>query len=195
MNTKKMIAQRLGDILSPLCSSTVDKLASILMCTVLKKNDIFLKEKNVSDQICYVESGLIRQFYSTDDRDVTEHFACENDFIFCIENFLHQKPEYLAIEALEPTVLYGIPYEPLMELIEECPDAGVMYQKLLERILYNLQSKINSFRFETTHERYRNLLNERPEIIKRVPLVHIASFLLMSPETLSRVRSRLLTKW
>jgi CRP-like cAMP-binding protein len=187
-----MIAQRLGDILSPLSDSTADKLASILIRTVLKKNDIFLKGKEVSDQICYVESGLIRQFYCTDDRDVTEHFACENDFLFCTGRFLCQKVDDRAIEALEPTVLYGIPYEPLMELIKECPDAGVMYQKFLERALLSIQGKINSFRFETSQERYQNLLNERPEIIKRVPLVHIASYLLMSPETLSRVRSRLL---
>ncbi len=194
MNAKRFIAQRLGEIISPLSDNSVDKLASILIQTDLKKNDILLREGEISDQIYFVQNGLLRQFYYKNGRDLTEHFACENNIFMSIESFILREPSYLMIEALEPTVLFGVPNKQLRALIDECPDVGVMYYRTMELILVGIQRKIDSFRFETAHERYLRLLNERPEIVKRAPLVHIASYLLMSPETLSRVRAGLLLK-
>lgn len=189
MNANRRIVQRLTEIISPLNDNTVEKLASILKRLELKKNEVHLREGEISDQIYYVENGLIRQFYFKNGKDLTEHFACEGNIFMNIESYLLQEPTHLMIEALEPTVLYGIPYEPLMSLIEECPDAGVMYRRFMELILVGIQRKIDSFRFENARERYDRLMYERPEIVKRAPLIHIASYLLMSPETLSRVRS------
>ncbi len=190
MNANRRIVQKLMKITSPLNNDTVEKLASILVRTELKKNTIHLKEGEISNQIYYVEKGLIRQFYYKNGRDLTEHFACEGNILMNIESYLLQEPTYLMIEALESSVLYGIPYEPLMPLLNVYPDLGVMYRVFMELILVGIQRKIDSFRFETARERYDRLLRERPEIIKRAPLVHIASYLLMSPETLSRVRAR-----
>lgn len=189
MNTNRSIVQKLVEITSPLNDSTVEKLASILLQTELKKNEVHLSEGEVSNQLYYVEKGLIRQYYYKNGKDLTEHFACEGNIFMNIESYLLQEPTCLMIEALEPTVLYGIPYEPLMSLIEEHPEVGVMYRRFMELLLIGIQRKIDSFRFETAKERYNRLLRERPEIVKRAPLIHIASYLLMSPETLSRVRA------
>jgi CRP-like cAMP-binding protein len=192
MNTNKSIAKRLGEIVSPLSSNAVGKLASILIRTELKKNETLLREGEISNQIYFVQSGLIRQYYYKNGRDLTEHFACENNIFVNIESYLFQKPTNLIIEALEPTVLYRIPYRQLSVLMDECRDIGILYRRFIEQILISTQQKIDSFRFETASERYYRLLKERPEIVKRAPLVHIASYLLMSPETLSRVRSGML---
>ncbi|MDR3142880.1 MAG: Crp/Fnr family transcriptional regulator [Tannerellaceae bacterium] len=192
MNTNKSVAQRLGEIVFPLSNNDVEKLASILIRTELKKNEIFLREGEISNQMYFVQSGLIRQYYYKNGRDLTEHFACENNIFINIESYLLQEPTHLIIEALEPTVLYGIPYRQLSVLMAEYRDISVLYQRFVEQILISVQQKIDSFRYETANERYYRLLKERPEIIKRAPLVHIASYLLMSPETLSRVRSGVL---
>ncbi len=192
MNANRTIVQRLSEIVSPLSDNAVDKLASILIRTDLKKNEVLLREGEISDQMYFVESGLIRQFYYKNGKDLTEHFAAENNIFINIESYLLHEPTYLLIEAIEPTVLYGIPYEPVMKLMEDYPDIAVLYRRYMELILIGIQRKIDSFRFETANERYHRLMRERPEIVKRAPLVHIASYLLMSPETLSRVRAGML---
>ncbi|WP_280746248.1 MULTISPECIES: Crp/Fnr family transcriptional regulator [unclassified Parabacteroides] len=193
MNTNKSsIVQQLSEKISTLNDNSVDKLASILVRVELKKNECFLKEGDVADSVYFVHSGLIRQFYYKNGKDFTEHLACEGNVFMNIESYLLQTPTYLFIEALEPTVLYGIPYKEIVALMDEYPDISVLYRKIIEQVLLKVQRKIDSFRFENANERYRRLLRERPEIVRRVPLIHIASYLLMTPETLSRVRSSIL---
>ncbi|RHJ94993.1 Crp/Fnr family transcriptional regulator [Parabacteroides bouchesdurhonensis] len=175
----------------PISNEAVDKFASILIRTNLKKNTMFLREGEVCTQIGYVEKGMIRQFYYKNNKDLTEHFACEHSIFICIESFLRQRPARLMVEALENTVLYGIPHDPLLEMAAEDYEIEMIYRGLLEDSLILSQRKTDSFRFETANERYNRLLKEHPEIIRRAPLSHIASYLLMTPETLSRVRASL----
>ena len=68
-------------------------------------------------------------------------------------------------------------------------EVNMFYRKILEFSLIVSQVKADSWRFETAHERYNKLMRYQPEVIKRAPLSHIASYLLMTPETLSRVRA------
>lgn len=189
MSTNENIVQKLMKITSELGAGTADKLASVLVCTQLNKNEIHLKEGEVSNHLYYVDKGLVRQYYYKDGKNLTEHFACEGDFFMNVESYLLREPTSSFIEAIEPTILYGIPYEPLMLLINEYPDLGIMYRRFMELILIDIQRKIEFLRLETARARYDRLLKERPEIIRRAPLAYIASYLQMSPETLSRVRA------
>lgn len=93
------------------------------------------------------------------------------------------------IEALEDSIVYLLPYDKLMQLTEISWEINMFYRKILEYSLIVSQVKADSWRFETARERYNLLLSTQPEVIKRAPLSHIASYLLMTPETLSRVRS------
>ncbi|MDR1936927.1 MAG: Crp/Fnr family transcriptional regulator [Tannerellaceae bacterium] len=192
---KKIIAQQMGERVSHVMSdAAVEKLASILVHMEIGKNEFLLRKGEVSSLVYYVKSGLLRQYCYKNGKELTEHFACEENIFINIDSFFHQTPTHAMIEALEPVVLYGIPYKPLMELIRECREINLMYCHILEMLLQGIHKKINAFRLETANERYLRLLKERPEIIRRVPLVHIASYLLMSPETLSRVRAGILNE-
>ncbi|MDR1918214.1 MAG: Crp/Fnr family transcriptional regulator [Tannerellaceae bacterium] len=192
---KKIIAQQMGERVSHIMSDVAaEKLASILVHMEVGKNEFLLKEGDVSNLVYYVKSGLLRQFSYKNGKELTEHFVFEGNVFINIESFFHQKPTHARIEALEPVVLYGIPYKPFMSLIQESHEISFMYCHLLETMLLGIHKKINEFRLETANERYLRLLKERPEIIRRVPLVHIASYLLMSPETLSRVRAGILNE-
>lgn len=122
---------------------------------------------------------------------MTENFAIENDICFDIESYLYQKPSKMMIETLEPTVVYCIPNEALFALINSCADINKMYRVMLESILVKKYHRIDSFRLDVAAERYKRFLKEYPGIVQRAPLLHIASYLLMSPETLSRVRGSL----
>jgi CRP-like cAMP-binding protein len=132
---------------------------------------------------------MVRQYYYKNKKDVTEHFSFEGRIVFCIESFLKQEPCRLIVEALENSKLYAIPYDDLNNLMVRNQEIEMLYRKILEHVAISSQQHADSQRFESATERYERLLNEKPEIILRAPMVHIASFLQMTPETLSRVRN------
>ena len=169
----------------------LEKLASILVRTEIKKGQNFLNEGDVCKQIGFVQKGLVRQYYYKNKKEFTVHFSCEGDVFICIESFLRQVPSRLIVEALENTVIYGLPHDEVLALGAECYEIEVLYRGLLENSLILSQVKMDMFRMETANERYNRLLREQPEIVKRAPLSHIASYLLMTPETLSRVRANI----
>ena len=148
-----------------------------------------MHEGEVCKYMYYVDRGMVRQFYYKNNRDVTEHFSYEGRIVICIESFLKQIPSRLIVEALENSWLYGIPYDALHELIETDKEIERFYRKVLEHALISSQEHADSQRFENASERYLRLLKTKPEIILRAPMVHVASFLQMTPETLSRVRA------
>lgn len=191
MDLSRHIAQKFSELSSPLSDAALDKIASILVRTEVKKNTLYLKEGEVSKYIGYVYKGMLRLFYYKNKKDLTEHFACEGTNFFSIESFFRQQPTHLMIEALENSVVYGLPHDELLELAAEHYEIEVMYRTLIENSLILSQQKADTLRFESANERYRRLLRDHPEIIQRAPLSHIASYLLMTPETLSRVRASL----
>lgn len=172
-----------------LSSEDLECFASILVCKELSKGELFLNDSQISKYIQYVDKGLVRQFYYKNGRDVTEHFTCENNVAVCIESFFRQEPTRLLIEALESTVLYCIPYNDIEALSFHNPEIGILYRRFLEATLILSQQKADSWRFESVRERYERFIKEYPQAAKRAPIAHIASYLLMTPESLSRVRS------
>lgn len=192
MDTPAGIADRISSIYYPLNAEAKEKIASILVRTELKKNTLFRQKGEVQDQMCFIYKGMVRQFYFKNNKDLTEHFAYENSFFFCIESFLRKVPSEILVEAIEPTILYGLPHDRFIELADQSLEIGRFYRFQLEQSLILSQRKMDMVRFETANERYARLLKEQPEIIKRAPLAYIASYLLMTPETLSRVRANLL---
>lgn len=192
MEDSLSVARELSRQTIPISKEALDKLASILVRTEIKKGQNFLNEGDICKQIGYVQKGLVRQYYYKNKKDFTEHFSCEGDVFICIESFLRQVPSRLIVEALENTVIYGLPHDEVLALGAGCYEIEVLYRGLLENSLILSQVKMDMFRMETANERYNRLLREQPEIIKRAPLSHIASYLLMTPETLSRVRASII---
>ena len=168
------------------------QIEGILVRQDITKGEIILDEGQISHDILLVGKGMVRQFYYKNGKDVTEHFSYEGCIVMCIESLLKQEPTRLIIEALEDGTVYQLNYNKLMLLAETSWEVNMFYRKILEFSLITSQVKADSWRFETARERYNNLMQAQPEVIKRAPLSHIASYLLMTPETLSRVRSGVL---
>lgn len=167
----------------------IHELADILVCRKFKKGERILDEGEVCRSMLYLEKGLTRQFYFKYDKDLTEHIAYEGGVVICLESYLKEEPTRLMIETLESTIAWDIPKDKIEELALKDAEIGVWYRKLFEASLIESQVKADTLRFEPAHERYNKLLQLHPEILKRAPLVYIASLLQMTPETLSRVRS------
>ena len=188
MNSLSDIAREISRIYCPLTPSAVEVLSRILVPMKFQKGDTILEEGKVCRALYFVEKGMVRQYYYKNKKDVTEHFSFEGRIVFCIESFLKQEPSRLIVEALENTTLYAIPYDELHTQMVRNQEMEMLYRKILEHVAISSQEHADSQRFENASERYERLLREKPEIILRAPMVHIASFLQMTPETLSRVR-------
>jgi CRP-like cAMP-binding protein len=185
-------AQVLSDKYFHFPQADVDLLDPYTHFRELKKGELLLKEGQVSKDIAFVDTGMLREFYYKDGRDITEHFANEGNGAISIESLFRQVPSRILIEALEPTRVILILYSKLVEMTAQSVALAAFHRNMLETSLIISQDKANSWRFETAKERYNRFLKEFPEAAKRASINHIASYLLMTPESLSRVRSGLL---
>lgn len=188
IDNRKEIAQNISRIFCPMSRSGISDLASVLVPMKYSKGDIVLAEGEVCKYLYFVDQGMVRQFYYKNGRQLTEHFSYEGRIVFCIESFLKQEPSRILIEALEHSRLYAISYDDLHHLIDTNLEIDRFYHSLLEHVAISGQQHADSQRFETAAERYERLLREKPEIVLRAPMLYIASYLQMTPETLSRVR-------
>ncbi len=189
MDEARKIVRMISEYLHPLDLKEQDLLCSILKKETLKKGELLLKEGDIAKAIYWVGEGMLRQFYYKDGRDVTEHFACENQGALCINSLFLQKPSSLLIEALEDSTIFLMPYQEVIDLAQEHQAIASLLRKILESSLIMSQQKADSWRYETVHERYERFLREYPDAAKRASVNHIASYLLMTPESLSRVRA------
>jgi CRP-like cAMP-binding protein len=153
------------------------------------KDHILVHEKEVCDYIFFIEKGVARIFYYKNGKEVTEWIALDEQFFFSITSFFQRMPSHLIIQTLEPTHIYGIHYNDLMQLAAEYHEVETLFRKMLTLSLILSQQRMDSIQFETAHQRYEKLLQKTPDIVKRVPLSYIASFLGVTLETLSRIRS------
>ena len=164
-------------------------LSEILERRTLKKGEMLLEDGQVAKHIAIVVSGMLRQFYYKNGHDITEHFACEGDGLCSLLSLFRQEKSKQIIEALEPSCVLLMPYAGLVELSYKSKVMNSFLRSILESSLIMSQKKADSWRFETSRERYERFLKEYPEAAKRAHISHIASYLLMTPESLSRVRA------
>ncbi len=188
MIQRRDAAREIARIYCTLTPMAIDVLADMLVPFKYSKGDVILPEGKVCRYMYFVEKGMVRQYYYKNGKDVTEHFSYEGRIVICIESFLKQEPSRLIVEALENTVLYGIPYDDLQTLAVRNAEIELLFRKIMEHALISSQVHADSQRFENASERYQRLLQTKPEIVLRAPMIHVASYLQMSPETLSRVR-------
>lgn len=157
----------------------------------LKKNDYFIAEGKVCNSIAFINKGLFRIFYIKDGIEINTCFCKENSITSSLDSFINRVSSKENIQALEDAELITLSYQNLMKLYELSPDWQKLSRILTEKECLRLSNRLTSLTFETVKEKYLNLLETQPEIIQRVSIQHIASYLGVSRETLSRIRSQI----
>lgn len=187
--TKRDIARELARKYSTMAHDELDILESILVPMKFARGERVVDEGEVCDAIYYVERGLFREFYYKNGKEVTEYLAVDGNVFMCIESLFREEPSQLIVEALESSVVYAMPKKRLEEVALHNVNIQILYRKILEESLIISQRRADLLRFESAKDRYRKLCKLNPKMIMKAPLVYIASYLQMTPETLSRVRS------
>ena len=154
------------------------------------KDHYLLRERTVSDYIYFIQKGVARIHYYKNDKEITEWIAMDEQFFLSITSFFQRTPSHLIIQTLEPSEVYGIHHNDFMALADQYHDVEKLLRKMVTASLILSQIRMDSIQFETAQQRYDRLLKNSPQIIQRVPVSYIASFLGVTPETLSRIRAQ-----
>jgi CRP-like cAMP-binding protein len=187
--TSRDVARELARRYSTMTHEELDLLESILVPMKYGKNEMILREGETCTNIYWVVKGLVRQFYFKNGKEVTEYMATESSIVMCIESLFLEQPTHLQIKAIEPSVLIALPKADLEAVAMKSVNIQILYRKILEESLILSQIHADMLRFESAQDRYQKLIKRQPQLVLRAPLVYIASYLQMTPETLSRVRT------
>lgn len=189
---KRDIARELARKYSTMTHDELDILEGILEPVKYGKGEMILTEGEVCRGISYIEKGLVRQFYNKNGKEVTEHLGVDHTIFMCIESLFKEEPTRLQVEALEATLVYILPKSKLEAAAIRNVNIQMLYRKILEESLIQSQVHADLMRFETAPNKYKRLCVLSPQVVLRAPLTYIASYLQMTPETLSRIRSGVL---
>ena len=157
-----------------------------LQLKTLPKDAFLLQKGQICNAAYFVKTGSLRQYNLNEDNEpLTLNLFTENDWVLDFDSFMHQKPSNNAIQAFEDTTVFELSIQAIHELIA-VSQAFLLLGKLLE-----IGARDTAFDTLTPDEKYQYLLMKKPQIVQKFPLKYIASYLRMTPETLSRVRKKM----
>ncbi|OCB73855.1 cyclic nucleotide-binding protein [Flavobacterium piscis] len=156
---------------------------------------ILLEEGEISKKLFIIEKGCIRVWFNNNGKDLTTQFFFENQSVASIESFMKKFPSQAAVETIEPSVLWWISKNDLDKILEEIKEIPELRDRLINMLFqrtFDYMKYFVSFIKDSPTQRYLNLIEERPQIIQRVPQHYIASYLGVTTVHLSRIKSKLL---
>lgn len=156
-----------------------------------KVGDLILKPEQTENYLSFIDQGIIRYYVFGNNKEITFDLAFKNSFYTAYDSFYNRNKTQSYIEALTDCTLFSISYENLQILYKECKTAKQLGEVALEYLLNKKVKRELSLLTQTPQQRYESLLNEHPKYIQQVPLKHLASYLGVVPETLSRIRNRI----
>lgn len=158
----------------------------------LESKEVLLNFKQQDSNLYFVKSGCVRLFViDKNGEQINLGFGYENSLITCFQTFIEGKPSLISIEAILETELIAISKADLMQLIHSNSEIALWYQSMLEYTLTgHIQRQVELLTLKP-YERYDVFVKRSGHLINRIPLKYIASYLMMKPETLSRIRARI----
>ncbi|SOE23718.1 cAMP-binding domain of CRP or a regulatory subunit of cAMP-dependent protein kinases [Spirosomataceae bacterium TFI 002] len=155
------------------------------------KDQVLIKEGQVCHKLYFVEKGIGRSYYLKEDgKDVTQWFFGDGSFMTSVDSFFQQRPSLYYLEILEDAMIYSISKKKMDLLLAKYHKMETFARLLAIEMLNQMVQKLNAIQFQTAKERYNYMLADLPNISQRVALGHIASYLGITQETLSRIRRK-----
>lgn len=143
----------------------------------------------------FVNRGCLRFYYLTPEgQEITGFIFEEGGFAGVLESFLTQTPSQQVLETLEECELLALSYTNLEKLYQEVPRMNVLVRKILEQRMVYAQKVVASLILQSPEERYESLLKRQPRLLQRVPQKVLATYLGITPVSLSRIRKRISEK-
>ena len=160
----------------------------------IKNKDIILREGQVCKELGFINSGAFRMYYLSDGKEINTHFSFENEFVVNYDSFLQEAPSRYFIQALEDAEIVTFNLPTLQSAYNQSQN-WERFGRIMAEYSYKLTTKrVEGFMFMDAEQRYLQMIEEAPHFLERVPLYHLASYLGVERESLSRLRKKIAGK-
>ncbi|PRY50810.1 CRP-like cAMP-binding protein [Arcticibacter pallidicorallinus] len=173
-------------------SQTLDAVCSYFKPFKAKRNEILLNYNQVSRHYYFINKGSIRLFTNTQEgHEISRYFAFEGNFVTALPSFIDQQPAEEFMQAIESSELLRISREDFYHLVDTMPGFTKIYTEILELGFIVAQKRIYGFQGSDAMQKVRWIIQNQPKILVRVSNKLAASYLGISPSTLSRIKAKL----
>ncbi|MDN5215071.1 Crp/Fnr family transcriptional regulator [Fulvivirgaceae bacterium BMA12] len=188
MNSEKIL-NGVGEIYSPLSIECQKDFINQSKIARYKKGEIVVREGQFSKKACLIVQGCARAYYLKNGKDISDWFAFENQFMASIVSFFSEEPSPHYVEIVEDSIVIEFSRDTFDNLSDKYHDFERFISKVVTETMLGLCERLYTIQFNKAEERYEHLLSIHTDITNRIPLTHIASYLGITLETLSRIRS------
>jgi len=171
-------------------SDELKAISSLFKLTIVKKGEYYLKTGKQSDKLSFIQSGLMRIFVTTDEKEITQWISSKGYFVTDLSSFVFENPARWTIQALVDTELYTINRKNYNRIGALIPEWHHLEKLFIIKCFSTMEDRIFSHLSMTAEERYNFFFENNRELFNQVPLQYIASMLGMTPETFSRIRKK-----
>lgn len=175
--------------ISILPTEELEKLVMISEEISIEKNAILIDKDKISKYIYFLKEGICRIYYPKEEKEAVLGFCFPGDSILSLKSYIHNTPGYEIVDTIEHCVLYRIPIAKLQQLYNSSLPISNWGRKLAELETLKIEERLMQTLFKTASERYSDLLSKEKNILKRIKLGYIASYLGVTQVTLSRIRA------
>ncbi|MGX5690813.1 Crp/Fnr family transcriptional regulator [Arcticibacter tournemirensis] len=160
----------------------------------LKSGEYFLEEGQLCRYVGFIEEGLVRYHMNDNGNQKTLYFNKEGEFVSNYQSFLPREPSNTSIQAIEDTAMQVINYADLQRLYSNVSEGEKLGRLAIENVFLSSLQQLKSFYKDSPTERYQQFLRSYPSLVQRIPQYHIASYVGIKPQSLSRIRRKLVHK-
>ncbi len=175
----------------PLSAEAFAKLEQLAVEVSLPKGHMLFKEGKVERDVYFIRKGIARAWCMRNDKEVTFWLGAEGSVVLSYNSYIANKPGYESVSLLEDSLLYKISHDALQELYSNDLEIANWGRKLAEQELVKTEECLIGQQFQNATERYKDMLQNTPELLQRVQLGYIASYLGITQASLSRIRAEL----
>ncbi len=165
------------------------RISDISVPLKIEKGKFLHKPKRVCQNTYFIKSGLLRIFYKKGDKEITDNFSAENEWITSIYSFMKNVPDNCYIESLEESEIIAIDLQKLENCFKDFPEMERFGRILISTYFIQQSERIISFQFHSAKEKYQYFIKTSKNKFSRIPLGMVASYLGITQETLSRIRA------
>jgi CRP/FNR family transcriptional regulator, anaerobic regulatory protein len=183
----KELRQYITQISPRVTALELDFIVSKFTLKTFEKDKFLLKSGRIAMDFCFVKKGCFKIFNVRDGKEMNAWFAFEYMPVTEMHSFITQKPSQYAIQAVEDTEIYAISHADLLQLYKQFNSFQYFGLKITEQILVKTIDRLTAFQFETADQRYEKIMHD-PNYAQRISLKDLASFLGITPNSLSRIR-------
>jgi CRP-like cAMP-binding protein len=194
LTAQKAMTDFIGGIIK-LTPAEMELVIPLLKYKQVKKHEFILQEGEICKDVFFVAKGLLRMYYVDDKgKEINYRFANDKNFGVDYQSFLLQKPSHFYWQAMQDTEVLTLANADIQRVYSASPAWGTFGRLIAERVYLQMNERVEMLLFMTPEERYNLLLETQPQLFEQISQFHLSSYLGVKPESLSRLRKRLMKR-